>query len=121
MPLVCTEQSLNTAMSALRGLTPKQKQALLVQYLYREKNPGTVGQVVPGDALLAAAVCFRDCATLSDYQSMLIWIQRQEAIDAGAALGTFDAGGAARTICQLTCLSDKGLKAIEILLRCQLS
>jgi len=53
--------------------------------------------------------------------AMEVAIQRQAAIDAGAAMGTFNAGTALKEIVSLLNLSQSQLRAIEILLRCQLA
>lgn len=98
-----------------------EKQALLVLYLYRQKNPSTTGQTIDAAGLIASAKCF-DCgvpdSTLAGYE---VWIQRQSAIDGGANVGAFVAGDVRNEMKCLTCLPMHRLKAIELLLRCQLS
>ena len=96
-------------------------QALLVLYLYRQKNPATTGQTIPADTLLASAKCF-DCGP-SDHQlaAYEVWIQRQSAIDGGANVGSFVASDVRSEMKCLTCLPMHRLKAIELLLRCQVS
>jgi hypothetical protein len=118
----CDLPTLNAAVpGSLQNLSDKQTQVLLVLYLYRQKNPSTVGQNVDAAALISQAKCF-DCG-VSDGQlaAFEVWIQRQAAIDAGAAEGAFSADGAMARTCGLNCLSMHRLKAIELLLRCQLS
>jgi|SRR5690348_329902 len=119
--MTCTQASLTAAAGPFLQLTPLQRKALLVKYLYLQKNTGQVGKVVSGSSLLSSAACL-DCGpsdTMLD--AMEVAIQRQAAIDAGAAMGTFNAGTALKEIVSLLNLSQSQLRAIEILLRCQLA
>jgi hypothetical protein len=121
MALTCTQPGLTSVVpGSLLELSQKQKQALLVLYLYREQNPSTVGEVVPAADLIEAAKCFACAPSESDLLAYEVWIQRQAAADAGASFGTFDAGTTMAELKCLTCLSLHQLRAIEILLRCGL-
>ena len=98
-----------------------EKQALIILYMYREKNPATTGQTLAADALLAAAKCF-DCGVSdSTLMGFEVWMQRQAAIDGGANVGSFSASAARSEMKCLTCLPMHRLKAIELYLRCLLS
>lgn len=124
--LTCNAQTLSLASGAINQFTAHEKLALLVLYLYRQLNTGTVGQVVPAATLLKSASCLScdgDQAGTNDslLASFEVWIQRNAAIDAGAALSTFNANNARKEITPLANLSDHQLRAIEICLRAQLS
>ena len=122
MALTCDLPTLNAAVpGSLQALTDLQTQALLVLYLYRQKNPATVGQTIDAAGLLNQAKCL-DCGVTDSIQDAFeVWIQRQAAIDAGANFGTFSASGVLQEMSCFTCLSSHQLRAIELLLRCQLA
>lgn len=102
-------------------MAPKIKQALLVLYLYRQKNPATTGQTIPTATLLSQSKCI-ECAPSDDQLAGYeVWIGRQAAIDGGANVGAFSASAVMSEMKCLTCLSMHELKAIELLLRCQLA
>lgn len=118
----CDLPTLNAQVpGSIQNMSDLEMQALLVLYLYRQKNPATVGQTIDAAGLLSQAKCF-DCG-VSDGQlaAFEVWIQRQAAIDAGANVGSFSASAAKNELQCLTCLPMHRLKAIELLLRCQLS
>lgn len=118
----CDLPTLNAAVpGSLQNFSDLEKQALLVLYLYRQANPSTVGQTIPASTLISQAACL-DCG-VSDRQlaAFEVWIQRQAAIDAGAAEGAFDPAAAKQKVQCLTCLPMHRLKAIEIMLRCQVA
>ena len=119
--MTCTQASLTAVAAAMYQLTARQKLALLVKYLYRQKNPSTVGQALSASTLLSSASCI-DCGPSdSALDAMELAIQRQAAIDAGAAEAAFNAGSALKDIPGLQNLSMDQLRAIEINLRCQLA
>jgi hypothetical protein len=118
----CDLATINAAVpGSLQEMSDLEKQALLVLYLYRQKNPATSGQTIPADTLLASAKCL-DCgvpdSTLKGFE---VWMQRQAAIDGGANVGAFVAGDVRSEMKCLTCLPMHRLRAIELLLRCQVS
>lgn len=122
MALTCDLPTLNAAVpGSLEQMSDIEKEALLILYLYRQQHPSTVGQTIPADTLLSQAACL-DCG-VSDRQlaAFEVWIQRQAAIDAGAAESTFDAASAKAKVQCLTCLPMHRLKAIETMLRCQVA
>lgn len=122
MALTCTAPGLISAIpQSLNRLAPNQKKALEILYLYRQKNPSTGGQVVPADTLLSQAACF-DCGPSDTlHQSFAVWIQRQIAGDNGFTLGTFATSTALSEVYPLSNLPMHRLRAIELMLRCQLS
>lgn len=127
MALTCTAQALSLATGGLRPLSKHELQAALVRYLYLQKNPSTADTVViPAASLLASASCL-SCTDARIGRSKLmdmfqVWIQRQAAIDAGwSAPATLDTNKLRASINGLANLSDEQLRAIEILLRCQLA
>lgn len=120
MALTCTLPGLDAVIpGSLNNLSSKEKLCLLILYLYRQKNPSTVGQTIPADTLLSQAACLDCGVSESMLQTFEVWIQRQAAIDAGAAESTFDAAAALNRIQCLTCLPMHRLRAIEVMLRCQ--
>ncbi len=122
MALTCDLPTLAAAVpGSLMEMAPKLKQALLVLYLYRHKNPDTTGQTIPAATLLSSSKCL-ECAPGDDQLAGFeVWIERQAAIDGGANVGAFSASAVMSEMKCLTCLSMHELKAIELLLRCQLS
>lgn len=121
MALTCSLPGLDSVLpGSLNNLSSKAKQALLVMYLYQQKNPSTANTPVPADVLLSQASCIA-CASESMLQSFAVWIQRQAAIDAGAAINSFVASTERGNANALVNLSFQQLRAIEIMLRCQLS
>lgn len=121
MALTC-DVSLNSAVPGSLGqFSLNDTQAALVYYLWLHKNPANVGQVIPASTLLSQAACL-DCGPSEDQlRGIEVWIERQAAIDAGANVGAFDPAALRVAIQCLTCLPYHRLRAIEILLRCQLS
>lgn len=118
----CDLATINAAVpGSLQGLSDLETQAALVLYLYRQQNPSTVGQIIPASTLLSQAKCF-DCGP-SDAQldAFEVWMVRQAAADAGAVLPAFNASSVRNEMQCLTCLSKHRLRAIELLLRCQLA
>ena len=118
--MTCTQASLNTASGLINQFSDKEKLALLILFLYRQKNPATVGQTLDASALNTAAACL-DCPSDGMLDSFEVAIQRQAAIDAGAAEPAFDAKSARAQVNCLVCLSEHELRAIEIGLRCSLA
>jgi hypothetical protein len=102
-------------------MSSKEKQAALVLYLYRQKNTSTVGQTINAADLLNQAKCFECAPSESLLQTFEVWIARQAAIDAGASIGTFSGSALHSEMKCLMCLSFHELRAIEILLKCQLA
>lgn len=122
MALTCDLPTLAAAVpGSLQDMSDREKQALLVLYLYRQKNPATTGQTIPAATLLSTAKCFECAPSDSQLASFEVWVQRQAAIDGGANVGAFSASAVRSEMKCLTCLSMHELKAIELLLRCQLS
>lgn len=126
MAIACDAQSLSLAAGKINQFSAKDKLALLVLYKYRQLNPSTTGQTIPSATLLQNASCL-NCSTErsgkndSLLQSFQVWIQRQKAIDSGAAETTFNANGAMQKITPLRSLSEHELYSILIWLECQLS
>jgi len=120
-PTTCDISALNAVPGSLNQMSDLETLALIVLFLYRRQNPSTVGQQVPANTLLASAKCL-ECGT-SEGQLLALeaWIERQAAIDAGAALPAFSASAARSEIRCLTCLTTHQLRAIEMFLRCSLS
>lgn len=123
MALTCNQPGLNLVLpGSVNNLSPKQKLALLVNYYYRQKNPSTVGQVIPADTLLSQAACFDCGVSESLLQSYEVVIQRQAAIDAGAnETNPWNPTNTLSTIQCLTCLPEHRLRAILVMLKCQVS
>lgn len=121
MALTC-DVTLNTVVpGSLAGADPIFTQAALVYYLWLQKNPSNVGQTLPADTLLSQAKCL-DCGVSEDQlRGFEVWIQRQAAIDAGASIGSFDPAALSSAVKCLTCLPMHRLRAIEVLLRCQVA
>jgi len=120
--LTCSIPGLDAVIpGSLNNMSYKEKQAALVHYLYRQKNTSTVGQVIPAATLLNQARCFECAPSESLLQTFEVWIARQAAIDAGAAIGTFDSAAFKAANKCLDCLSFHELRAIEVLLKCQLA
>ncbi len=118
----CTLSGFTTTVpGSLMKMSPKLKQALKVFYKYRQQNPSTVGQTIPAATLLSQSKCLECAPTDDQLDGYEVWISRQAAIDAGAAFGAFSASGVMAELKCLTCLSMHELKAIELLLNCQLS
>lgn len=118
----CDLATINAAVpGALQGLSDLQTQALLVLFLYRQKNPATVGQTIDAASLISQAKCLSCGVTDAQRNAFEVWIARQAAIDGGANVGSFSASAMLSEMKCLTCLSMHELKAIELLLRCQLS
>jgi hypothetical protein len=119
----CDVQSLETAAGQFNALTAHEKRAAMVLYLYHQKNPSLVASQVPAADLLNSAKCIACNASLINNGSMLdaflVAIERQEAIDAGAAEPTATFNGVRALTIGLNALSDSQLRAIEIWLRCQ--
>lgn len=121
MPLTCDLTLNGVVPGSLGQFSLNDTQAALVYYLWLQKNPSKVGQVIPADQLLSQAACL-DCGVAEDVlQGIEVWIQRQQAIDAGAAIGAFDPAALRVAIQCLTCLPFHRLRAIEVMLRCQVS
>ena len=106
---------------SLQNMSDLETEAAIVTYLYRRQNPATVGQIVPVNTLRSSSVCL-DCG-VSENQRLAFeaWMERQAAIDAGANVGAFNASQLKFEMQCLTCLPMSSLRAMEILLRCQLS
>jgi hypothetical protein len=122
MALTCSLGGLAASVpGSLQEMAPKVKQALLVLYLYRQKNPATSGQEIPAATLLSDARCFECAASDNTLDAFRVWTQRQAAIDGGANVGAFVAGDVMSQMKRLSMLSMHELRAIELLLRCQLS
>ena len=122
MALTCTQPGLSAVIpGSLNNFSSKEKQAALVFYLYRQKNPATVGTVIPAATLLSQSKCFECAPSESLLQTFEVWIARQAAIDAGASFGTFSASGLKSELKCLLCASFHELRAIEIMLKCQLA
>ena len=122
MALTCTLPGLAAVIpGSLNNMSSKEKEAAIVFYLYRQKNPSTVGTVIPAATLLSQAKCFECAPSESMLQTFEVWVGRQAAADAGASFGTFSASGLLNEMKCLTCLSFHELRAIEIMLKCQLS
>jgi hypothetical protein len=121
MALNCTASALNAVIGPINQLSPLMKKALLVKYLWLQKNPANVGQVVPASALLAQAAQFDIAPSDSSLASMEVWIHRQAAIDAGAAIPAFSAGAEVKSVACFRCLAMDNLRAMEIMLKCQLA
>lgn len=122
MALTCTLPGLVAVVpGSLNNLSSKQKLGLRILYLYRQKNPATVGQDLPATTLLSQAACLECGVSESMLQAFEVWIQRQAAIDAGAALAGFDTAGALNITRCLQCFSMGEMRAIEVMLKCQLS
>lgn len=118
----CDILTLNSAVpGSLQAMSDLETQALLVLYLYHQANPSQVNAVYPAATELASAACL-DCG-IADQQldAYRVWLQRQAAIDAGAAEPPFNAGTVKSSMQCLTCLPMHRLKALEIKYRCQLS
>lgn len=118
----CDILTLNGAVpGSLQGMSDLETQALLVLYLYHQLNPSQVNAVFPASTELAKAACL-DCGVSDGQQDAYrVWLQRQAAIDAGAAEPAFNAATARANITCLACLPLHRLRALEILYRCQLS
>lgn len=125
MALTCTEPGLVAAIpQSLNRLTPIQKKALVILYLYRQKFPATSGQPVPGDALLKQAMCMECGVSSTLMDSFEVWIQRQVAADNGVTEGLFVTSTTATAMTMVKSLANLSmhqLRAIELMLRCQLS
>lgn len=121
MALTC-DVTLNAVVpGSLAGFDLNTTQAALVYYLWLQKNPANVGQTIPASTLLQQAACL-DCGVSEDQlQGIEVWIQRQAAIDAGANVGAFDPAALRVAMQCLTCLPFHRLRAIEVMLRCQVS
>lgn len=118
--LTCNQSTLTAATGCLSCLSKKEKQALLVLYLYRQKNPASAA-AVPVSTLLAQAACLACAPSDSSIDDMEVYIQRQAALDSGLVEPTFSASVAIKNVVGMKALSFKQLRAMEILLRCQLS
>ena len=121
MALTCSQPGLSAVIpGSLNNFSLLEKQAALVYYVYRQKNTSTTG-VIPASTLLSQAKCFECAPTEALLQTFEVWIARQAAIDAGASFSTFSAGSLRSDMKCLTCLSIHELRAIEVMLKCQLS
>lgn len=122
--LTCNAQTLSLAAGKVNQFTKKEKQALLILYLYRQLNPSSSG-VIPAADLLKTASCLACSTGRGAFDSLLasfeVWIQRNAAIDAGFTSATFNANTARANITPLVNLDEHKLRAIEICLRAQLS
>lgn len=121
MPLTCTQAGLSASSGAVNQLTHHTKRALIVAYLYYQKNPGAAGTAIPASTLISQAAAFDGAPSDSMLESFEVLIHRQAAIDAGASLPAFSASTAVKAVACLKCLSDDQLRAIEIMLKCQLA
>ena len=127
MALTCTAAELIKSTGGLQQRTITTRLALLVRYLYLQKNPTTPSTtVIPAADLLKQAACFF-CAggpfpNSAVLESMEIIIERQNAIDMGwSAPVQFNITEARASSNALANLSQSQLRAIEVMLRCQLS
>lgn len=122
--LTCNAQTLSLAAGKINQFTKKEKQALLILYLYRQLNPASSG-VLPAATLISDASCLSCTTGRGAFDELLnsfeVWIQRNAALDAGFAGGTFDANAARKNITPLMGLDTHKLRAIEICLRAKLS
>jgi len=122
--LTCNAQALSLAAGKINQFTKKEKQALLILYLYRQLNPASTG-VIPAASLLSDASCLSCSTGRGGFDELLdsfeVWIQRNAAIDAGLPGGTFNANTARAHITPLVNLDSHKLRAIEICLRAKLS
>lgn len=120
MALTCTLPGLDAVIpGSLNNFSSKEKQAALVFYLYRQKNPSIT--TLPVGTLMSQSKCLECAPSESLLQTFEVWIARQAAIDAGASFATFSASDLKSAMKCLLCLSFHELRAIEILLKCQLA
>jgi hypothetical protein len=119
MALTCTLPGLAAVIpGSLNNFSSKEKQAALVFYLFRRKNPDTTTLNVT--TLMSQSKCLECAPSESMLQTFEVWIAKQAATDAGASLGTFSASDLKAAMKCLLCLSFHELRAMEIFLRCQL-
>ena len=120
MALTCTETGLISVVpGSLRQLGLTKLRALYLMYLYHTKNPTQVATANVTNLLLTSN-CFT-CLTDTDLLALLVWTQRQAAIDAGASEPAFNVGSELRKCTQMLTQSWHEMNAIEVQLRCQLS